>query len=94
MTYLVVKWAHILSSTLLFGTGLAGTSLSTSDGLTWLGDDDRGQVVQIDPTTGRPQNRLIVAPPGDGLDLSQRDGLLVGRQIPRRVRSGGGSAAR
>src|SRR5262249_44202806 len=61
----------------LFGSGLAQTAVATSDGLTWLSDDKRGEVVQVNPATGRPENRLQVGTPGDGIDVSQRDGLLI-----------------
>ena len=46
------------------GAGLADTTLVASDGLTWLGDDRRGEVTQVNPATGRPEVRLKVAPPG------------------------------
>lgn len=61
----------------LVGTGMSDTALRASDGLTWLGDDKRGEVVQVNPSTGRPETRLIAAPPGDKLQISQVDGLLV-----------------
>ena len=50
----------------VFGAGLADTTLVASDGLTWLRDDRRGEVTQVNPATGRPEVRLKVAPPGNG----------------------------
>src|SRR5690606_37981199 len=66
-----------LAAGVLFGSGLAETAIATTDGLTWLGDDTRGEAVQVNPATGRPENRLAVAPPGAAWRLAQRDGLLV-----------------
>jgi hypothetical protein len=61
----------------MLGAGLAGTAVSSPDGLTWLGDDPRGEVVQVNPATGQPGVRLKVAPAGDELVVAQLDGLLV-----------------
>jgi hypothetical protein len=62
---------------LFFGTGLAKTVISTPDGLTWLPDSKRGEVVQVNPSTGTLEDRLKVASPGDPLDVTQEDNLLV-----------------
>lgn len=59
------------------GSGVASTVVTMSDGVTWLPDDQTGQVVQINPGTGRAERRLQVAGPGAQLDISQRDGVLV-----------------
>jgi hypothetical protein len=60
------------------GTGVARTAVDVSDGLTWLPDNPRGEVVQVNPASGRPEVRLRVAGGGDArLDITQRDGLLV-----------------
>ncbi|WP_070321005.1 fibronectin type III domain-containing protein, partial [Cellulomonas iranensis] len=59
------------------GSGVASTVVTMSDGVTWLPDDQTGQVVQINPGTGRAERRLQVAGPGAELDISQRDGVLV-----------------
>ncbi|HEY8475012.1 MAG TPA: hypothetical protein VIL37_20640 [Natronosporangium sp.] len=61
----------------LVGVGLTDTVVSLSDGLTWLGDDERGELVQINPATGDPQARLEVAPDGSQLLITQGDGVLV-----------------
>jgi hypothetical protein len=61
----------------LVGTGLTDTLVETSDGLTWLPDDERGEAVQVNPATGGPQVRLRVAGAGNQLEVAQRDGLLV-----------------
>jgi hypothetical protein len=59
------------------GTGVARTAVDVSDGLTWLPDDPRGEVVQVNPASGRPEVRLQVAGGDAQLDITQRDGLLV-----------------
>jgi len=59
------------------GSGVASTVVTMSDGVTWLPDDETGQVVQINPGTGRAERRLQVAGPGSELGISQRDGHLV-----------------
>jgi hypothetical protein len=69
--------AAALIAGVLLGTGFAQTALHATDGLTWLGDPARGEVVQVNPSTGRPETRLTVTPPGDGLAVAQTDGLLV-----------------
>ncbi|MGQ0839624.1 hypothetical protein [Actinokineospora sp.] len=59
------------------GTGIARTAVEVSDGLTWLGDDERGEVVQVNPASGKPETRLAVAGGDAQLDIIQRDGTLV-----------------
>ncbi|UZN04535.1 hypothetical protein [Cellulomonas sp. S1-8] len=59
------------------GSGVASTVVTMSDGVTWLPDDATGQVVQINPGTGRAERRLQVAEPGSELEISQRDGHLL-----------------
>ncbi len=66
-----------LTAGLLFGTGLARTVVATPDGLTWLPDSKRGEVVEVNPSTGNLENRLRVAAAGDDLDIAQQDNLLV-----------------
>jgi hypothetical protein len=58
------------------GTGLARTVLETPDPLAWL-RNDRGQVVQVNPETGSPVEKLQVGAPGDPLSVTQGDGVLV-----------------
>lgn len=59
------------------GTGVARTAVDVSDGLTWLPDNPRGEVVQVNPASGRPEVRLQVAGGDAQLDITQKDGLLV-----------------
>ncbi|MGI5501223.1 hypothetical protein [Lentzea sp. CA-135723] len=59
------------------GQGISRTSVAVSDGLTWLGDDQRGEVVQINPVSGRPQTRLQVSGPDSQLEIAQEDGRLI-----------------
>ncbi|OLR95452.1 NHL repeat-containing protein [Actinokineospora bangkokensis] len=61
----------------VLGTGIARTEVQVSDGLTWVGDDQRGEVVQVNPASGRPETRLQVAGGDAVLDITQRDGRLV-----------------
>ena len=48
-----------------------------SDSLAWLADRPAGSAVEINPSNGRPENRVVVADAGEGFELAQRDGLLV-----------------
>ncbi|WP_117209199.1 fibronectin type III domain-containing protein [Allorhizocola rhizosphaerae] len=73
---LVILVAGLVAAA-LFASGIAPTLLSTSDGLTWLGDNQRGEAVQVNPATGQQENRLKVAPVNHDISLAQRDGLLV-----------------
>lgn len=59
------------------GTGVARTAVDVSDGLTWLPDNPRGEVVQVNPASGRPEVRLQVSGGDAQLDITQKDGLLV-----------------
>jgi hypothetical protein len=59
------------------GTGVARTAVDVSDGLTWLPDNQRGEVVQVNPASGRPEVRLQVSGGDAQLDITQKDGLLV-----------------
>jgi hypothetical protein len=74
---IVTVVATLVVAGVLLGTGFARTILSATDGLTWLGDDSRGQVVQVNPTTGRPETKLAVAPAGDPLTIAQTDSVLI-----------------
>ncbi|SMD20729.1 hypothetical protein [Lentzea albidocapillata] len=59
------------------GQGISRTSVAVSDGLTWLGDDQRGEVVQINPGSGKPQTRLQISGPDSQLEIAQEDGRLI-----------------
>jgi hypothetical protein len=59
------------------GNGVARTAVDMFDGLTWLADDSTGQVVQVNPVTGRAELRLDVAGEGSQLGIAQRDGWLI-----------------
>lgn len=60
-----------------FGNGIARTSVEVSDGLTWLGDDQRGEVVQVNPASGKPQTRLQISGADAQLEIAQEDGRLI-----------------
>ena len=62
---------------LVFGNGIARQAVELFDGMTWLGDDTHGEVLQVNPATGRPEVRLGVGAPGSDLVVHQADGLLV-----------------
>ncbi|MBB4905349.1 fibronectin type III domain-containing protein [Actinophytocola algeriensis] len=61
----------------VLGTGVARTAVDVSDGLTWLPDDPRGEVVQVNPASGRPEVRLQVSGGDAQLEITQKDGVLV-----------------
>ena len=61
----------------VLGTGVARTAVDVSDGLTWLPDSPRGEVVQVNPSTGRPETRLQVSGGDAQLEITQKDDLLV-----------------
>ena len=60
-----------------FGSGVSRTAVSVSDGLTWLGDDQRGEVVQVNPSSGKPQTRLQISGGDAQLEIAQDDGTLI-----------------
>jgi hypothetical protein len=61
----------------LFGTGLSRTSVDIGDGVTWFSDSPSGEVIQVNPATGRPETRIDVSSPGNTLDLAQYAGRLI-----------------
>ncbi|HEY1133338.1 MAG TPA: fibronectin type III domain-containing protein [Nocardioides sp.] len=61
---------------LAFGQGLSRTVVDITDGLTWLSDDPSGEIIQVNPATGRPEKRLAVGAPGEDLEVTQADGRL------------------
>ncbi|WZH52670.1 MAG: fibronectin type III domain-containing protein [Nocardioides alkalitolerans] len=61
---------------LAFGQGLTRTVVDITDGLTWISDDPSGEIIQVNPATGRPEKRLAVGAPGEDLEVSQADGRL------------------
>lgn len=60
----------------LFGTGLSRTSVDIGDGLTWFSDSPSGEVIQVNPATGRPETRIDVSAPGNALEVAQLPGRL------------------
>ncbi|MEU4442344.1 hypothetical protein AB0K14_05905 [Actinosynnema sp. NPDC050801] len=59
------------------GDGISRTAVEVSDGLTWLGDDQRGEVVQVNPSSGKPQTRLQVSGADAQLEIAQSDDKLI-----------------
>lgn len=60
-----------------FGQGIARTAVDVTDGLTWLNDDQRGEVVQVNPSSGTPQTRLQVSGGDAQLEIAQSDDKLI-----------------
>lgn len=73
----VVVVAGSLVAGVLFGNGAARTAVDVADGLTWFTDDPTGEVIEVNPATGRPEARLPVGNDGDTLDIAQYDGRLI-----------------
>lgn len=73
----VVVVAASLVAGVLFGNGVTRTAVDIADGLTWFTDDPTGQVIEVNPATGRPEAQLDVGDEGDDLDLAQYDGRLI-----------------
>ncbi|MBB5803960.1 hypothetical protein F4560_003728 [Saccharothrix ecbatanensis] len=59
------------------GDGIARTAVEVSDGLTWLNDDQRGEVVQVNPSSAKPQTRLQVSGADAQLEIAQSDDTLI-----------------
>ncbi|MCC8246604.1 fibronectin type III domain-containing protein [Saccharothrix luteola] len=59
------------------GDGISRTAVEVSDGLTWLNDDQRGEVVQVNPSSGKPQTRLQVSGADAQLEIAQSDDKLI-----------------
>ncbi|WP_433273378.1 hypothetical protein ACQPZF_18910 [Actinosynnema sp. CS-041913] len=59
------------------GDGISRTAVEVSDGLTWLNDDQRGEVVQVNPSSGKPQTRLQVSGGDALLEIAQSDEQLI-----------------
>ncbi|SDC72871.1 fibronectin type III domain-containing protein [Nocardioides lianchengensis] len=72
----VVVTASLIAG-VLFGNGLTRTSVDIADGLTWFADDPTGEVIQVNPATGRPEVRVKVGEKGDELSIEQWDGRMV-----------------
>lgn len=73
----VLVVAGSLLAGVLFGTGLSRTAVDIGDGLTWFADDPTGEVIQVNPATGRPEARIEVGDAGDQLGVAQYDGRLI-----------------
>jgi hypothetical protein len=73
----VVVVSASLVAGVLFGNGLTRTSVDIADGLTWFADEPHGEVIQVNPATGRPEVRVQVGEDGEELDIAQWDGRMV-----------------
>lgn len=60
----------------LAGNGVAALAVDMSDGQTWLPGQD-GSVVQVNPSTGVAERRLVVGDGDSALSIAQRDGELI-----------------
>lgn len=72
----VVVTASLIAG-VLFGHGVSRTAVSIADGVTWFTDDPTGEVIEVNPATGRPEARIPVGADGDELDIAQYDGRLI-----------------
>lgn len=61
----------------VIGTGVARTAVDVGDGLSWLADSPSGQVIEVNPATGKPQSSVQMGAPGQGLTVAQDRGRLV-----------------
>lgn len=73
----VVVVTGSLLAGVLFGNGVTRTAVEIADGVTWFTDDPTGEVIQVNPATGRPEARIPVGDDGDELDIAQYDGRLI-----------------
>lgn len=73
----VVVVTGSLVAGVLFGNGVTRTAVDIADGLTWFTDDPTGEVIEVNPATGRPEARLPVGADGDTLEIAQYDGRLI-----------------
>lgn len=58
------------------GNGVAALAVDMSDGQAWLPGQD-GSVVQVNPSTGVAERRLVVGDGDTALSIAQRDGELI-----------------
>ncbi|MGF2949396.1 hypothetical protein [Microbacterium alcoholitolerans] len=58
------------------GNGVAALAVDMSDGQAWLPGQD-GSVVQVNPSTGVAERRLVVGDGDTSLSIAQRDGALI-----------------
>ena len=72
----VVVTASLIAG-VLFGNGVTRTAVDIADGVTWFTDDPTGEVIEVNPATGRPEARLPVGAEGDTLEIAQYDGRLI-----------------
>lgn len=68
----VLVVAGSLVAGVFFGTGLSRTAVDVADGLTWLSDDTNGQVIQVNPATGKLEVKQTVGNPGDDLSITDQ----------------------
>ncbi|MDO9455277.1 hypothetical protein [Nocardioides sp.] len=60
-----------------FGQGISSTAVDVADGLTWLSDEPNGQIIQVNPATGKLEVKQVVGNPGDDLEVTaERNGQL------------------
>ena len=61
----------------LLGSGVAGTAIGFGDGLTWLADDSRGEVLQYSAASGTVERAWTVGRPGDPIRVAQSHGMAA-----------------
>ncbi|MDO5500847.1 MAG: hypothetical protein Q4F67_14325, partial [Propionibacteriaceae bacterium] len=61
----------------MIGTGVASTAIGVSDGITWLTDSAKGEVLQYNPSTKRVERAYQVGRPGDPIAVAQGNGVIA-----------------
>lgn len=61
----------------MLGTGVASTAIGVSDGVTWLSDISRGELLLYNPATRTIETAYRVAAPGSPLKVTQHNGQVA-----------------
>ncbi len=61
----------------MVGSGVASTAIGVTDGVTWLGDRNSGEILQYNPSTGIVEQSVRVAEPGADVVVVQHNGMLA-----------------
>jgi hypothetical protein len=66
-----------LAALAVTGTGLPRPTLAVAEPLVWVPDGERGELVQVDPLTGRVEARVRAGRPGEPLEVVEEGGRLA-----------------
>ncbi|MDO5681495.1 MAG: hypothetical protein Q4G46_01530, partial [Propionibacteriaceae bacterium] len=61
----------------LIGSGVTSTVIGVSDGVTWLSNGNRGEVLQYNPGSNRVEQAYRVGQPGDEIAVTQGNGVVA-----------------